>query len=202
MTNGVQKREPLMLPANLRKLTALHEAGHAVAARAYRLPIDFAEIGADPEGGPRIGRVVHRKCDDAWASTVIALAGPIAETFISGQDGKEGADNDFETADRNARRFDPQQSTKVVREARTAALTLVRVNCIVISRLAIVLERKGKLSGAEIDDIIGEVGPGPDPMPGARFRSARMDAARRRARGDHEGADFIEKWIRQQESPR
>ena len=32
-----------------------------------------------------------------------------------------------------------------------------------------------------------------------KFRRHREDAARRRARGDHEGADFIEKWVEQQE---
>jgi hypothetical protein len=32
-----------------------------------------------------------------------------------------------------------------------------------------------------------------------KFRRQREDAARRRARGDHDGADFIEKWIEQQE---
>ena len=32
----------------------------------------------------------------------------------------------------------------------------------------------------------------------AEMEGVRKDAARRRARGDHEGADFIEKWIRQQ----
>jgi hypothetical protein len=34
------------------------------------------------------------------------------------------------------------------------------------------------------------------------FRRQREDAARRRARGDHDGADFIEKWIAQQEQAR
>jgi len=32
-----------------------------------------------------------------------------------------------------------------------------------------------------------------------KFRRHREDAERRRARGDHEGADFIERWIAQQE---
>jgi hypothetical protein len=32
-----------------------------------------------------------------------------------------------------------------------------------------------------------------------KFQRVRQDAARRRDRGDHEGADFIEKWIAQQE---
>src|SRR5262249_14300725 len=32
-----------------------------------------------------------------------------------------------------------------------------------------------------------------------KFRRQREDAARRRARGDHDGADFIERWIRHQE---
>jgi hypothetical protein len=32
-----------------------------------------------------------------------------------------------------------------------------------------------------------------------KFQRQREEAARRRARGDHDGADFIERWIRQQE---
>jgi hypothetical protein len=35
-----------------------------------------------------------------------------------------------------------------------------------------------------------------------RFQRVREDAVRRRARGDHEGADFIERWIAQQERVR
>jgi len=35
-----------------------------------------------------------------------------------------------------------------------------------------------------------------------RFQRMREDAARRRARGDHQGADFIERWIAQQERAR
>lgn len=34
------------------------------------------------------------------------------------------------------------------------------------------------------------------------IQRAREDAARRRSRGDHEGADFLEKWIADQERPR
>jgi hypothetical protein len=35
-----------------------------------------------------------------------------------------------------------------------------------------------------------------------KFQRQREDAARRRDRGDHEGADFIERWVEQQERAR
>jgi hypothetical protein len=35
-----------------------------------------------------------------------------------------------------------------------------------------------------------------------KFQRQREDAARRRARGDHDGADFIERWIERQERAR
>jgi hypothetical protein len=87
--------------------------------------------------------------------------------------------------------------------AHEAAAKIVRDNRAVISTLAVVLERKGKLSGAEIDGVIGNigrvVGPGPAAPDMSPIGHARRDAARRRARRDYEGAAFIEKWIRQQE---
>jgi hypothetical protein len=196
MTNAVQKREPLMLPANSRKRTALHEAAHAVAAKAYRLPIDFAEAeGARGQVVFAEGWVDARAF--AWASVVTALAGPQGELAFCNDEA--GGNGDFETAEHFAREVDLDFSDEVVRLAQTAATMIVRDNRVVISRLAAVLEHKGKLSGAEIDGISGEVRPGPAAPDMTPIARARRDAARRRARRDYEGAAFIEKWIKQQE---
>lgn len=197
--------DDVILTFDLRKRTALHEAAHAVAARAYGIPVNFAEVAAVindlwsplgkvsyPTSGPAWGL-------RAWAETVISLAGPCAEVVFYG--GHEGSGHDFWQADRYSRRFDLKGSGKVRREAWTAALKVVRDNRTVISFLASTLRHKGKLSGAQIDGIISSIGkirPGPLPVRGMFFASARKDAARRRARGDHDGADFIEKWIEAQ----
>jgi hypothetical protein len=190
---SVQKREP-----DSRKRTAVHEAAHAVAAKAYGLTIRFAEVYTGPNDKGNLGRVVHAKAT-RWANTVISIAGPQGE--LAFYNNEWGSDHDFEQAHRSARQFDRGNSTEVVREAKTAAQKIVRDNLAVIFHLAAALECRGKLSGAEIDGIIGKVRPGPVAKK-TPIERMRRDAARRRARGDHEGADFIEKWIRQQETPR
>jgi hypothetical protein len=202
--------KPIILTFDLCKRIALHEASHAVAAIAYKLPIDFAEVGA-VSGGPGLGRVSYAwdsyAWDDSvwWIGAVVGLAGPSAEiVFYNGQD-DVGGNTDYKRVSQYAQRLDPQNSARIMREAQTAALKIVRDNRTVISCLAVILERKGRLSGAEIDGIIGSIGKvrrGPVAPRVMRIERAREDAARRRARGDHEGADFIEKWIEQQERAR
>jgi dUTP pyrophosphatase len=189
----------------VRKRTAVHEASHAVAAKAYGLAIDFAEICADNSSG-RTGQVVYTSLEFwgdsyAWANAVTALAGPQGELAFC--NGEGGSRKDLQHAKQCARKVDPAYSDEIMQLARAAAAKIVRDNHTVISALAVVLEREGKLSGEEIDGVIdstgGKIRPGPgipDITPVAR---ARRDAARRRARRDHEGAAFIERWIRQQE---
>jgi hypothetical protein len=147
---------PSSLPFVERKQTALHEAAHAVAARAYGLSIDFAEVGVSPNGV--IGRVVHAKGAKgaAWARTVISLAGPSADlVFYNTSD--NGARSDLKYARQYAKRVDPQTSGEVICQAWAAAEKIIRDNRAVISCLAAVLEYKGKLSGAAIDGIIGSI---------------------------------------------
>jgi hypothetical protein len=200
MMNGVQKREPRMLHSNSRERTALHEAAHAVAVKAYGFPIDFVEICADASNGV-LGQIVHTRMCNAWADTVVSLAGNQGELAFCNDEPAGGSD--LEHAEQSAREVDSENSDEIMRLARVAAMKIVRENRTLISTLAVILERKDKLSGAEIDSIVGsiagEVRPGPtapDMTPTAR---ARRDAMRRRARRDYEGAAFIEKWIRQRE---
>jgi dUTP pyrophosphatase len=202
---GAQRREPIQPAFEGRKRTAVHEASHVVAAKAYGLSIDFAEICADNSGG-RTGQVVYTSLEFwgdsyAWANAVTALAGPQGELAFYKHEW--GSTHDFERAKQSAQEVDPDYSDDVMRVAHMAAAKIVGDNRTVISALAAVLEREGKLSGEEIDGVIdsigGKIGPGPgipDMTPTAR---ARRDAARRRARRDHESAAFIERWIRQQE---
>ena len=195
--------EPTQLTFDMRMRTAVHEASHAIAARAYGLPIDFAEVCAD-DSGEWVGAVVSPVRERGWARTVELLAGRQGElAFYSDE---AGTTDDFERAEQSARKLDPDYSDVVIQMARAAAAKIVRDNRTVISTLAAVLERKGKLSGAEIDGVIGgingKVRPGPAAPDMTPIGRARWDAARRRARRDYEGAAFIEKWIRQQERER
>jgi hypothetical protein len=54
-------RESIQLSFDVRQRTALHEASHAVAAKTYGLPIEFAEVHASVLG-EQLGRVVHKTC--------------------------------------------------------------------------------------------------------------------------------------------
>jgi hypothetical protein len=138
---------------DLRKRAGVHEAAHAIVARAYGLPVNFAELKAEPGEG----RVILARGNHApWARTVVFLAGPSAEiVFYSGH--IEGSYVDFKRARQFAQRIDPENIGKVIRQAWAAAEKIVRDNRTVISCLAAVLERNGKLSGAEIDGIIGSI---------------------------------------------
>jgi hypothetical protein len=165
-----RKRSTSLLPDvtfNLRKQVALHEAAHAVAARAYGVSVRFAEIVTSVAANidARLGSVRHKKPDTAWANVVIALAGPAANIiFYPAERVLKGSSGDLEQAQRHAQQVDPQNSAEVERQAWTAALKIVRDNRTAIFCLAAVLEYAGNLSGAEIDAIIsfdGKVRPGP-----------------------------------------
>ena len=138
----------------------------------------------------------------AWANTVKALAGPQGELAFYNHE--YGSANDVVQARQFAREVNPDFSDDVMRSAQIAAAKIIHDNRTVISALAVVLERKGKLTGEEIDGIIGsisgDIGPGPAAPDMSPLGRARRDAARRRARRDYEGAAFIEKWIRRQQS--
>jgi hypothetical protein len=199
----VQRRGPRMLHFNSRERTALHEAAHVVAVKAYGFPIDFAEVCVSTSEAA-LGRVVWRSSSTAhWASTVVSLAGAQGELAFCNNE--SGSDRDFECAEQAAREVDAENSDEVMQLAQVAAMKIVRDNRTLISALAVILEHKDRLSDAEINGIIGSIGKvrsgpvTPDMTPLAR---ARRDAARRRARRDYEGAVFIEKWIRQQEGTR
>jgi hypothetical protein len=191
LMGDVPKRELRMLHFNSRERIAVHEAAHAVAVKAYGFPIDFAEICADASG-EMLGHVVWKSSGAAhWARTVVSLAG--AQGELAFYNNESGSDDDFGRAEQSAREFDSENSDEVMRLAQVAAMRIVRDNRILISALAIVLEYKDRLFGAEIDRIVNRINgvrPGPvapDMTPIAR---ARRGAARRRARRDYEGAAF------------
>jgi len=137
----------------------------------------------------------------AWANTVKALAGPQGELAFYNHE--YGSANDVVQARQSAREVNSDYSDDVMRSAQIAAAKIIHDNRTVISALAVVLERRGKLTGEEIDGIIGSISgdirPGPAVPDMSPLGRAQRDAARRRARRDFEGAAFIEKWIRRQQ---
>jgi hypothetical protein len=163
-----ERCEPSVLSFAERKRIALHEAAHAVAARTYGLVVKFARIGttADIVIDAALGSVRYEAAGTAWEHAVVALAGPSADVvFYSGQR-IAGADDDLAHAHQYARQVDPKNTDRVIAQAWRAAVKLVRDNCTVISCLAVVLERKGKLSGAAIDSIIGSISISGNARPG------------------------------------
>jgi hypothetical protein len=96
LMDSVQKRELRVPHFNSRERIAVHEAAHAVAAKAYGFPIDFAEICTDASG-EMLGQVVWKSSGAThWARTVVSLAGAQGElAFYNDESGSEG---DFERA--------------------------------------------------------------------------------------------------------
>src|SRR5262249_55520972 len=131
-----------------------------VAAKAYGLPIDFVEVCADTSGGV-LGRVAYSpawvRWDNSyvWAVTVVSLAGAQGELAFCNDE--SGSGSDFGRAEQAAREIDSENSDEVMRLAQVAAMKIVGDNRTLISVLAAILERKDKLSDAEVDGIIGSI---------------------------------------------
>jgi hypothetical protein len=118
MMRGDSKQyEPRILGANARERVALHEAAHAVAAKAYGLSVSYAEIYTEAWDG-RLGQMSFssKRNSHAWARAVVSLAGPQGELAFCGDE--YGSDRDFENAEQDAWKFDPDNGDEVWQKRR------------------------------------------------------------------------------------
>jgi hypothetical protein len=148
--------------------TALHEAAHFVAACAYGRKIDFvctdAAIAAR-ENSDWAGFIRYAPGGgngDAWSRAVCDLAGEAAETFFLKTEPRLES-SDYKNAACAARLLacDFDDVVAVVKEARGAAIDIVKQNTAAVRRLACELDRYGSLNGDVCRSILGPVERGP-----------------------------------------
>ena len=132
--------------------TALHEAGHAVAAMTFAIPIISISIVA---AVPHLRRARYQPRHDAGLESlvVMCLAGPAAEQLFCGSIESDTDRTDIEMARRYlAQRLQPVQIAAEMMRLRGSAERLVRLPWAQrrIERIAAALLERGTLSGADI----------------------------------------------------
>lgn len=159
--------------------TAYHEAGHAVVARAFGIPVKAATIAKEASslGHIVIGETVwdmHRKlCEagteakdravqeaTAWRVYImIMMAGRVAETALLGfHHDDKGNRQDKRDIKRLSKMLPMRSREEVLEELETKTESIVRAMPSSIRRLAEALKRSKSLSQSRIDQIIAATG--------------------------------------------
>jgi ATP-dependent Zn protease len=153
----------LSLVGLMRRVVAVHEAGHAVIARVLNIPSGIATI--DPErpfasyAGPlnaaiaraRSGR--KRRATQSWdAVTIVHLSGQAAEVELLGQEHY----GDYGDRQQVARLLWEADHTHRWPRLQQAARQLVRRHQSAIHRVADALLLRTTLTGPEIDCLVGQ----------------------------------------------
>ena len=159
-----------------RRLTALHEAGHAVAAVAHR--IEFGRVAVLGEDLGMIVLVQKLLYDqpgfdpaapgatlDAENFALMALAGEIAEAYCSGREpdfSPGGAGRDYAVATELAGRLFAEETDRVhflvEMERRTREFVTEPVRLRQIKAVAARLDRVSELNGDQVKRIMAELG--------------------------------------------
>jgi hypothetical protein len=158
---------------SLDERVAFHEAGHAVVALAYGLPL----VGICPvSGGDRLfecrlgivtkqhilmlgqGSISAGKHREAEVYAIIALSGMAAVKILTGSGviAVEGASEDWEIAKGHHQRLQDAQGVECVtlNELYTCAEFLVTQNVDAIRKVAAAIQRDGKVTGEDIGAIV------------------------------------------------
>jgi hypothetical protein len=154
---------------DFRWATCLHEAGHGLAAAAYRIIIKRLAAHAPPDH-PEWGGYITTAGGEAWGNAVLNVAGRAAERWFTGATRRESG-MDLANATRNLQDLPGVRDINVALDhARAAADELLRRHREQVERLARELDSRDELSGDEAMRILGHIVPGP-PCPADFLRA-------------------------------
>ena len=148
--------------ADLRELTAYHEAGHAVAALTLGRPVAWVSIRPDRKflGVCAFGKGVFRPSED-WVEreAIIALAGPAAEAGLTGQLDWAAAvhDHDYAFGLARGRGGDDRRADRLVKRWLAKADHLLGRDdaWAAVERIASELVRREEISGRAARHLFG-----------------------------------------------
>jgi hypothetical protein len=136
-----------------RRGLAIHEAGHALLATMFGIPVDRAEIHRDGSGYVQAALATA----DPWAATAVFVSGHVAMQLV-GEGGGDPCD-DYDQAlalaaaalgcDKGARQVQWELAT-LERQVRS----LLQQHRLALMAVASALERSGRLSGDEIIELM------------------------------------------------
>jgi hypothetical protein len=138
-----------------RVATAIHEAAHAIVARA--LGVTVTRVTLHPASADRLGVCCTMLRDDpnnVWAQCVRAFAGAVAEQRYARYPPDTLAmmwDSAWKTDRRNAEHYLGQLGTVTMQQAANMAAHLVDRDWSTITRIAQALAEEAELSGVALD---------------------------------------------------
>ena len=142
--------------------TAVHEAGHAVAAIALDLRFERVFLGGDAYAGGfftgRFQRNVEKLNDDheVEKEIIISLAGPAAVAVLCGTT-PTGDENDLERAYRDAVHLGgPDEQEGIVLRCNQSARAILVASADSVRVIAESLEDRRSLQYSEVVDLVGD----------------------------------------------
>lgn len=140
-----------MIKITMATVIAWHEAGHAVIARALKIPLEFVSI----EGDIPKTRYARERTPEEGVWTTLAAAVTLIELTGSKDLADYGAAGDLTSLEQFLRRFPTEQARELaMSQAEKGLPKLIRANKTGIKNVAEQLIRKGKLSGKEVDRLM------------------------------------------------
>jgi ATP-dependent Zn protease len=149
------------------KLTAYHEAGHALASELYGQVLTRVEIVGDTEHSgstetlrfptdPEEGGLSYAEIEAVEKQLRCVLAGTVAEAMVSGRDDWDETSGDLDEAVRLAMKLvdDCEDVLPLFEDLREDLEKVLRENWRAIEALADELVQRKSLSGAEVRRIL------------------------------------------------
>jgi len=154
-------------PTDAKRLTAFHEAGHAVIAQLCGRQVTEVEIVGDREHtgmvhslafppDPADGAVPEAEDDDVERQLKIILAGTVAEAMVSGRQGWDETSEDLDAAVRLGMRLvdDCEDVLPLLSDIGADVERDLRRQWPAVEMLAIELLRRKTLTGSEVRKLL------------------------------------------------